>query len=166
MLGKMKTTKLLLVVTASLFMIACQPSLPGVDTGGTSGGLDSDPLVNVAVNAAVGIEDTILQVPASIAANVCGVDINVLTEEANTGSTPTCTATSSTSMEQLQPYAQEGQLQPTTQQPATEPPTTEPATELPTTDTTGQQSNPQQESGDPQQESPPGKAEESPKKTW
>jgi hypothetical protein len=149
---KMRTTKLLLLsVAALLFMTACQsslPGLPGVDTGDTSVGLDSDPLISVAVNATVGIEDTIVQVPASIAANVCGVDVNVLVEEASSGSTPTCTATSSTSMEQLQPYAQEGQLQPT-QQPATEPPTT---------DTSGQQSAPQQESA-------PGKSEEAPKKT-
>jgi hypothetical protein len=162
MLENMKASKALLAVTASLFITACQPSLPGMDTGGTSGGLDSDPLVNVAVNAAVGIEDTIVQIPASIAANVCGVDVSVLTEEATTGSTPTCTATSSTTMEQLQPYVQEGQLQPTTQQPAA----TESATEPPPTDATGQQSNPQQESGNPPQESAPGKSEESPKKTW
>jgi hypothetical protein len=149
----MRTTQLLLSVlsvAALLFMAACQSSLPSLP------GQNSDPFINVAVNATVGLEDTIVQVPASIAANVCGVDVNVLTKEANTGSTPTCTATSSTTMEQLQPYAQEGQLQPTTASP--------------TTDATGQQSGspkdaaPGQQSGS-QTDTAPGKSEEAPKKT-
>jgi hypothetical protein len=122
----MRTTLLLVSGAALLFMTACQSSLPPLP------GQNSDPFINVAVNATVGLEDTIVQVPASVAANVCGVDVNVLTKEANTGSTPTCTATSSTTMEQLQPYAQEGQLRPTTASP--------------TTDATGQQSAPQQDS--------------------
>ena len=137
----MRTTQLLLSVlsvAALLFMAACQSSLPSLP------GQNSDPFINVAVNATVGLEDTIVQVPASVAANVCGVDVNVLTKEANTGSTPTCTATSSTTMEQLQPYAQEGQLQP--------------ITESPPTDATGQQSGSQTDTA-------PGKSEEAPKKT-
>jgi hypothetical protein len=157
--GEMRRTKLLhlsVAAAALLFMsAACQPALPGMDTGDTSLGLESDPLVNVAVDATVGIQDTVVQIPASVAANVCGVDVNLLNEEANSSSTPTCTATSSTTMEQLQPYVEEGQLVPATE----------------SIDTTGQQSSPQQDSNAPgkSEEAPqqdgntPGKSEEAPK---
>jgi hypothetical protein len=127
-------------------MTACQPSGPSLP------GTASDPLVDVAVNANVGLSDNTIQVPASIAANVCGVDVNALTQEANKGSTPTCTATSSSSLDQLQPYAKEGQLQPTAQQ-----------------STPQQQNAPQQQSAPQQQNAPqqsaPSKSEGAPKNT-
>ena len=46
------------------------------------------------VNVALG--NTVVAVPIGIAANVCGVDANVLAQQAQQG-TPSCTATNTTS---------------------------------------------------------------------
>ncbi|HEX2257032.1 MAG TPA: hypothetical protein VHG92_10115 [Afifellaceae bacterium] len=92
--------KVILAGAAMLALTACSSS--GTGTGGTGGTTVSD-LINVNLsNVAAEIAKNVnldlsrvpitVQLPITVAANVCGVDVNLLSAQVSTGSN-TCTAT-------------------------------------------------------------------------
>ena len=92
--------KVILTGAAVLALAACSSS--GTGTGGSGGTTVSD-LINVNLsNVAAEIAKNVnidlsrvpitVQLPITVAANVCGVDVNLLSAQVSTGSN-TCTAT-------------------------------------------------------------------------
>jgi hypothetical protein len=76
----------LISVTALMVALTAMPALAQpVLTGG---------LVNVTIVDAVDVEDVVVQLPVAAAANVCGVDVNVLVQDLQDGDA-NCTATAS-----------------------------------------------------------------------
>ena len=93
--------KIILAGAAALSLAACSSS--GTGTGDTGGGASLSNLINVNlsdvaaeiaknVNIDLSRVPITIQLPITIAANVCGVDVNLLSAQVNTGSN-TCTAT-------------------------------------------------------------------------
>ena len=93
--------KIILAGAASLGLAACSSS--GTGTGDTGGGASLSNLINVNlsdvaaeiaknVNIDLSRVPITIQLPITIAANVCGVDVNLLSAQVNTGNN-TCTAT-------------------------------------------------------------------------
>ena len=74
-----------LITTMALMMaLSAMPALAQpILTGG---------LVNVTIVDAVDVEDVVVQVPVAAAANICGIDVNVLVEDLQDGDA-NCTAT-------------------------------------------------------------------------
>lgn len=80
------------------------------DGSGGTGGLSSlinvnvsDIAAEVAKNVNLNLEDVPIsvQLPVNVAANVCGVDVNLLSAQLNAGSSPSCSAsTTSAELEQ------------------------------------------------------------------
>ena len=99
--------KMILAGAAALALAACNSSGTG-GTGGTApaGGAGMESLINVnlsdiraeiAKNVNVNLERVpiTIQLPVTVAANVCGVNVNLLSVQVNTaGNTCTATATS------------------------------------------------------------------------
>ena len=92
--------KVIVAGAAALGLAACSSSSTG--TGGTGGTAVSD-LINVNLsNVAAEIAKNVnldlsrvpitVQLPITVAANVCGVDVNLLSAQVSTGNN-TCTAT-------------------------------------------------------------------------
>ena len=93
--------KIILAGAAALSLAACSSS--GTGTGDTGGGTSLSNLINVNlsdvaaeiaknVNIDLSRVPITIQLPITIAANVCGVDVNLLSAQVNTGNN-TCTAT-------------------------------------------------------------------------
>jgi hypothetical protein len=93
--------KIILAGAAALSLAACSSS--GTGTGDTGGGASLSNLINVNlsdvaaeiaknVNIDLSRVPITIQLPITIAANVCGVDVNLLSAQVNTGNN-TCTAT-------------------------------------------------------------------------
>ena len=93
--------KVILAGAAALSLAACSSS--GTGTGDTGGGASLSNLINVNLsNVAAEIAKNVnidlsrvpitIQLPITIAANVCGVDVNLLSAQVNAGNN-TCTAT-------------------------------------------------------------------------
>ena len=101
--------KFLLTGIATLALAACNSS--GTDMAGGGGAVPSGGLINVnlsdiraeiAKNVNVRLEDVpiTIQLPITAAANVCGVDVNLLSAQLNTGNTSCTAVTTSPSLEQ------------------------------------------------------------------
>jgi hypothetical protein len=93
--------RIILAGAAALSLAACSSS--GTGTGDTGGGASLSNLINVNlsdvaaeiaknVNIDLSRVPITIQLPITIAANVCGVDVNLLSVQVNTGNN-TCTAT-------------------------------------------------------------------------
>jgi hypothetical protein len=93
---------------AALALSACMSSGDETATTGTvpAGGLInvnlSDIRAEIAKNVNVSLEDVpiTIQLPVSAAANVCGVDVNLLSAQLNTGNNSCTAVTTSPSLEQ------------------------------------------------------------------
>ena len=92
---------MILAGAAALSLAACTSS--GTGTDATGGGTTVSNLINVNLsNIAAEIAKNVnidlsrvpitIQLPITVAANICGVDVNLLSAQVNTGSN-TCTAT-------------------------------------------------------------------------
>ena len=98
--------KMILAGAAALAVAACNSSGTGGTggTGATGGGMESlinvnlsDIRAEIAKNVNVNLERVpiTIQLPVTVAANVCGVNVNLLSVQVNTaGNTCTATATS------------------------------------------------------------------------
>jgi len=93
--------KMILAGAAAFSLAACSSS--GTGTAPAAGGASLSNLINVNLsNIAAEIAKNVnidlsrvpitIQLPITVAANVCGVDVNLLSAQVNTGNT-TCTAT-------------------------------------------------------------------------
>jgi hypothetical protein len=98
----------LIATMASLALCGC--SMSGSDSGGavpsSSGGLInvnlSDIRAEIAKNVDLALEDVpiTIQLPVTVAANVCGVDVSLLSAQLNTGSNSCTAVTTSPTLEQ------------------------------------------------------------------
>jgi hypothetical protein len=99
----------LLIGAAALALAACSSS--GQEDMAAAGSLPAGGLINVnlsdiraeiAKNVNVRLEDVpiTIQLPVTAAANVCGVDVNLLSAQLNTGNTSCTAVTTSPTLEQ------------------------------------------------------------------
>ena len=108
---------ILLAGFAALSLAACNTGGSGAGAGGgtgtamPAGGTGMSSLINVnlsniraeiAKNVNVALEDVpiTIQLPVTVAANVCGVNVNLLSVQVNRGSNPCTATTSSVELEQ------------------------------------------------------------------
>lgn len=89
MSGKMLTVKRLLAAAGVAATISVVPAIPAF-AGGLPG---NGGLVNVTVTDVLNNNQTSVQIPLDVAANVCGVNVNVLSAQLAGAGNATCTAT-------------------------------------------------------------------------
>jgi hypothetical protein len=90
--------QIILAGAAALTLAACSSSGTGTGSGGTLGSLINVNLSDIAAEIAKNVNIDLsrvpitIQLPITVAANVCGVNVNLLSAQVNTGNN-TCTAT-------------------------------------------------------------------------
>lgn len=89
--GKMLTIRRLAAAAGVAAAISVVPAIPAF--AGTTGGSAGGGLVNVTVTDILNNNQTSVQLPLDVAANVCGVNVNVLSTQLADNGNAKCTAT-------------------------------------------------------------------------